>query len=218
MAFKQSKLNEIPQRNKDLTFGYVKECEKKNKSTIPSMIKYLCLIYLNQNKDGFDVKFSHKDIKIDGDLIKAVGIGRRCTTCLTNIINSGTHIWRFKCYELSECPDLIGIAKFMELDDKFSGYFDCALFKSTGYGWTSHGRLSDSIYCWGVPYGKAEDGWAKGDIIEMKVDFNRLELSYKVNQVDYGKAFDIEKGEYKAALTLYDQDGSYELVSYQYIY
>ena len=61
MALKRSKLNEIPQRNKDLAFGFVKECEKENKSIIPSIIKYLCLNYLNQNKDKFDIKHVDKE-------------------------------------------------------------------------------------------------------------------------------------------------------------
>ena len=53
MSLKQSELQKIPQRNKDLGFGFAKRNENANRSTIPEMIKYLCLIYLNQNKDEF---------------------------------------------------------------------------------------------------------------------------------------------------------------------
>ena len=58
----------------------------------------------------------------------------------------------------------------------------------------------------------------------MKVDFNNLSLSYKINQIDYGKAFYIKYGEYRAAIGLFAlprRDGSnscYNLISYQQIY
>ena len=53
-----------------MVFGYVKECEKKNKRIIPDMIAYLCLMYLNQGKDKFEPKNIRQHIKIDGDCIK----------------------------------------------------------------------------------------------------------------------------------------------------
>ena len=62
VALKQNKLEEIRKRNKDFAFGYNKECETKNKTVIPNMIKYLCLIYLNTNKDRFDPNFIHSDV------------------------------------------------------------------------------------------------------------------------------------------------------------
>ena len=69
MALKQSSLSQIPQRNKDLAFGYVHEKEKENKISVPDMIKYLCLVYLNQNKDEFDGNLCDKKIEITGDSI-----------------------------------------------------------------------------------------------------------------------------------------------------
>ena len=112
MALKQSNLQQIPQRNKDVAFGYVKECEKKNKQVIPSMIKYLCLIYFNQTKDQFDIKNTHSKIKVDGNCIK-IGPNRDASdvtynSYLENIVNKGIHIWRFKCNK-SYDVDQIGI-------------------------------------------------------------------------------------------------------------
>ena len=38
MAFKQSKLNQIPQRNKDLAFGYIHDHERNHENIIPIII------------------------------------------------------------------------------------------------------------------------------------------------------------------------------------
>ena len=99
MALKPSKLNQIPQRNKDLAFGYVKECEISHNSSIPKMIKYLCLIYLNQNKDEFDSNNTHKDLTINGQSIirsKELDICD-CNSCLlVNEVNTGINIWTFQ--------------------------------------------------------------------------------------------------------------------------
>ena len=46
-----------------------------------------------------------------------------------------------------------------------------------------------------------------GDIVEMHCDMNRLELSFRVNGIDYGVAYkDIEKTEYRAAVNLCDNN------------
>ena len=64
MAFKASKLKQIPQRNKDLTFGYLRENEETNKSNYPQLIKYLVLIYSNA-VDGFDPNATHPLLEIN---------------------------------------------------------------------------------------------------------------------------------------------------------
>ena len=61
----QVKLDQIPQRNKDIAIGYVKECEQKNDQAIPQMIKYLCLFYFNPIKDTFDTKDTNSMIMIN---------------------------------------------------------------------------------------------------------------------------------------------------------
>ena len=65
--------------------------------------------------------------------------------------------------------------------------------------------------------------YKNGDIIEMILDLNHLTLSYKVNDKEYNAVFEIEKGEYRAAVTLSTNfnDGavsSIALLSYQEFY
>ena len=222
MALKRSKLQQIPQRNKDLAFGFVKDCEKLNKSSIPDMIKYLCLIYINQNKDKFDGESTHQTINIQGNCIKKanskmVGVA---SSLLTNIVSTGIHIWTFKANESNSCDDIIGIRKSnadsrkehlqLSLDNGGDGSVN-----SVGYGLNLIRRLTNPADNgrWGKSYGQR---WDSGDVIEMKLNFNDLSLSYKINEKDYGKAFTIESDKYRAAVTLYCS--SYCLNSYQHIY
>ena len=211
MALKQSELNKIPQRNKDLAFGYVKSCEKENKSNIPSMIKYLCLIYLNQNKDTFDANNTHKMITIDGDKIKSNTVKLQ-TSYMKNIISSGIHIWKFKCIS-TKTSTWIGITKCMKLKKNML-YLDYDKTDQIGYAFSSYGMIDYEPHC-REPY---MSGWVDGDIIEMKVDFNTRELSCKVNDQDRSKTFYINDDKYKAAITLHGFDVSFELLCYQHSY
>ena len=217
MALKRSKLQQIPQRNKDLAFGFVKESEKTNKSSVPEMIKYLCLIYLNQNKDKFDHNSSHKDILIEGSSIKKNGITGESSCLLTNIVTTGIHIWTFKVNEFCKA-DMIGIRK-NDLNSEKQNLDrwvcdDNERIRLGGYGCFGWGEIRGKKHYF-KSYGES---WNVGDIIEMRVDLNDLSLSYRVNNNDNGKAFDIEPGKYRAGVTLYGSCSSYCLISYQHIY
>ncbi len=73
MAVNKTKLNSIPQRNKDVVFGFAREEETKcNNINIPEMIKYLCLLYLNQNKDKFVLVDNTRKDNRDQTLLQSV--------------------------------------------------------------------------------------------------------------------------------------------------
>ena len=228
MALKQNKLNNIPQRNKDLVFGYVKECEKQNKPSIPSMIKYLCLVYLNVDKDKFDAKNTHEMIEREDDGIsRQEGYYGACSSFLENIMDKGVHIWTFQCDYLCDTEDVIGIRKInadsntpFRLDGHFYIDGEDDEEKVVGYGFILLGSLTNptDVNEYGADYGEpCYDNW-NGGILEMKLDFNNLTLSYKMGGVDYGKAFDIEQTKYKAAVTLDTSKALLSLLSYQHIY
>ena len=224
MALKASKLKQIPHRNKDLAFGYVKECETKNKSIIPDMIKYLCLIYLNQNSDKFDTDNLSEYVKIEDDTLTCTDSQNGLySTYLENIVSKGVHVWRFKCIE--PCTDdteadAIGIVKY---DLNEVAVQDDYFFVSGGNGISMDGRLSDNEYrgqyCgdepWNDDYGRICEA---GDLIEMKVDFHKLTLSYDINGKYQGIAFDIDNVKYKAAISTWHNGACYQLVSYQQIF
>ena len=92
------------------------------------MIKYLCLIYLNDNKDAFDSQNTHKDIVIDGNYIKFVRRDlnnfrhQKSSTFLSNVVNSGVNIWKFRCNKYIH--DLVGIRKVEQELVALTRWFD----------------------------------------------------------------------------------------------
>ena len=185
----------------------------------PAMIKYLCLVYLNQNKDEFDPNNTNDKIKIDGMTVTAIGCGVSLATRLKNIVNTGCHIWRFKCGSKSECGigDIIGI---ISNDISFAPNHYFGSFTGS-YGFAVAGNLQGALDQ-AVTNGNYARRCEMGDILEMTVDFNELTLSYKINDIDYGKAFDIKCGEYRAEISMFafswEPKSCYTLTSYQHIY
>ena len=56
----------------------------------------------------------------------------------------------------------------------------------------------------------------QGDIVEMILDLDKLQLGYKVNDIDYGILFDnIEKTKYVAVLSMFKKNDSIRLLSYR---
>ena len=207
MALKGSKLEEIPQRNKDLAFGYIKECELKNKSVIPKMIKYLCLIYLNINKDRFHPNYIHKNVKVTGNTVTTKIYGY-VNAYLENIITKGIHIWRFRInnnIDIGNRLDAIGIGKVTPLSPRLKADLLEEFFEDD---------MSDSGSICTNP---AMDKCKIGDILSMMVDCTKWTLSYKVNDEKYIKSRDIQPGKYRAGITLTARS-SYSLMSYQMIF
>ena len=56
-----------------------------------------------------------------------------------------------------------------------------------------------------------------GDIIEVKLDFHELTLSFKINGNQCGVMNDIEKTKYRACITIIKR-AKFKLISYQEIY
>lgn len=223
MALKASNLQQIPKRNIDATFGYVKEYENKNNQIIPSIIKYLCLVYFNQTQDGFDDDNTNKNLKIDRNLMKLQmddgSSYKNVNSYLQNIVFGGIHIWKFAHNCVSDA-DMIGIRNIdigpLPLDGKFD---EVATNDSvSGYAFSLGGICKGE-----EKYGsKCEDG----DIIDMILNFENLSLRYKINDVDCCwyvnrnvNAFDIVKGRYKAVVSIYADGGActIQLMSYQHI-
>ena len=129
MAFKKSKLSQIPGRNEDLAFGYVHEKEKENKMSVPDMIKYLCLIYFNPT-DSFNPYQCNEKLQINNNYIIKIPNSEELVlnVYLKNVVSSGVHLWKFK-YNLTYgdgnmFPDMIGISTKTQHSKNRRGYFD----------------------------------------------------------------------------------------------
>ena len=241
MAFKQSNINKIPRRNKDLSFGYFREAEKENGlSAIPAMLKYLSLIYLNLNQDKFDRSNTWKTIKINQNAVENDGTEINISNAFCeNLMQKGINIWKFKCNDTNH--DMLGIRKTeMEyetftasaikkwkypvgigpFDEGDSRYEDFA--PSVGYGIvTSSGYLTNPNNAKEAGKKLFQRGIIHNDILEMKLDCKHWTLSFRLNNGDFKHAFYIEpQFKYRAAISM---DGgysksNYELLSFQQIY
>ena len=225
MDLKLSKLKKIPLRNKNLIFGYVKDNWEKinNAKIIPEMIKYMFLIYFNIDIDTFDKNMTNDAFEILGnDCIISLprkfvlGSGTNINSYLSNVISTqtdgGIHVWKFKQNAVN-WNDSIGISKISSLNltgdlDKDGQY--CFML-------SGHCFKSDKELTYGDAYGES---YKKDSVIEMILDCtnNNKSLRWIINDKDYGKAFDIKDGSYRAVVSLYNDGGGcvVELISYQY--
>eukprot|EP01084_Bolivina_argentea_P306943 530478_1 len=222
MALNKIKLNSIPQRNKDVVFGFTREQENvsNNNFIMPQMIKYLCLLYLNQNKDEFDVDNNDTYIKLNGNSIICMSNSYVTSCSLKNIVYERKHIWKFKINKNGNQHSAIGIFN-TKCEFEKDVYFDCLAFQCehsnfSGYGISFSGKvtnLDNASVGWGKSIGLT---FKEGDIIEIILDFNEMKL-YTKKDDKYVHLFDIEKGKYKAAVAMVG-DSSVELLSYQEVY
>ena len=103
-----SKLKNAPPRNKDLAFGYVHEFERHEDMNCAVLIKYLCLAYINQNKDEIsDISKDHSNEEEISKMVdltqKGVRVERKDNigwldeeVLLQNVVNEGINEWKWK--------------------------------------------------------------------------------------------------------------------------
>ena len=82
------------------------------------------------------------------------------------------------------------------------------------HGCLCHGDAGKGLqrdWSW-VPRSDYECG--SGDVIDMELDFNSLELGYRANGKHLGTAFQVENTSYRAGIAAYSAGDVIELVSY----
>ena len=140
------------------------------------------------------------------------------TAFLSKVVNRGVHGWRFKS-DIRFCHwwcATIGIWKCS--DDSFPPKNDIfTLGEHRAYGFNlSQGTLVNpqdgKVGKTPVDYGQICFG---AKIIDMILDFDALELKFRINGIDYGKAFDIENTTYRAAVNLSRSNDSVQLLQYE---
>ena len=199
-SFKRNIIKEISQRHKDLAFGYLKQNENIHKSNYPQLIKYLILVYSN-SKDEFDPIITHRRLVIDGNYVSINRNSDSSISNLKNVVKKGVHIWRFK-YHNSSDPVLGGTAAVGIRNNVSEWYFVRTNGTKSDFE-TKLERCKTAI---------------DGDIIEMTLDFNKLTLTFKLNEKFNTKFIDIEKGLYRAMIILTDKGQGFTLTSYHDIY
>ena len=137
---------------------------------------------------------------------------------LKDTFDSGIHHWTFRIDAFNKSSEwrwttTIGIYNVKngepKVDDIFTTQGNTETNYGFGYGCAELTELEDGC----CPEYHESDNHTplkygvkvkSGDIVEMHCDMNKLELSFSINGVDYGVAYNgIEKTEYKAAVNLF---------------
>ena len=232
-------MEEIPERNKELTFGYCREAEEKNRLSIPAMLKYMALLYFNLNQDKFDRDLTWRAIEINGNQVQSDGMASWIVNAFgENLVQRGINIWKFQCNVSNH--DILGIKKTaMEY-----GLFTKSAIGKWGYpsgvGAFDEGDSRKTDYAPSEGYGIVipsgnlthrnnakktgklmfDGGIKNNDTLEMMLDCKQWTLSFKLNNGKFKHAFDIEpQFKYRAAISMGgNAKSNYELLSFQQIY
>eukprot|EP00485_Elphidium_margaritaceum_P010455 CAMPEP_0202704204 /NCGR_PEP_ID=MMETSP1385-20130828/16923_1 /ASSEMBLY_ACC=CAM_ASM_000861 /TAXON_ID=933848 /ORGANISM="Elphidium margaritaceum" /LENGTH=459 /DNA_ID=CAMNT_0049362177 /DNA_START=239 /DNA_END=1618 /DNA_ORIENTATION=+ len=204
------------------------------------IMKYF--VFTDEGCSGFDTRERGKDtwsghmgrhmvVKNHGVLTHTGPDRCSQTAMLTMQFDAGVHRWQFKVVQLkqdimdgSDWTSCIGIyrlsGKERNADDEdcsdwpVNNHFIWDNQQFTGYGFCVHSgkiKVYDNVneYCVSTDYGVE---CKRGDVVELIVDMNRLQLKYAINSVDYGEAFHIQAGTYRAAVNLDIPNDSIQLL------
>ena len=214
-----NKLKKISQRNKDLSFGYLRENEDKSKSNYPQLIKYLVLMYSNA-QDQFDRNAAHPSTQIDGNCIMHTEDDAYFTTYLKNVVTEGIHQWKFRFEDdVGFHCGSIGIGKATSITEHADGSIDNRKCNGTctGYQISMNGQKTHPNNTWFNDKGFASEV-QNGDIVEVMLDFNKLMVIFKINEIAKVEFHDIENVPYRAGVSMWRKGMGFTLISYQDIY
>ena len=236
-------LQSIPTRNKDLVWGQLRRFEKNYRANYPSLVKYLCLIYWNDNVDKFDLCSITENSMIMIQPHKVVGYNAwqlRCSSCsddryvyLQNKIKTGTHTWELQVRYPSDPDDFTEAKGLIALEStktlRFNDEEDPQKFiigwmiNTTRVVW-KYGTVlgDDGIWTFGFDMKPSMEDKFKiksNDIIKFKYDCNTRDIDIKKNDGPFIKIMDgtvIPDSEYRLKLKIFGfKRIEYELLSYQ---
>ena len=186
---------------------------------IPAIIFHICALFY-YDFDEWDTNSIGKGLMFDEnnpDIVKYKTIAH-CpaynSAYLKRVCNSeegDVYHWKFRLLNCDAVWNLIGIWKVTKDGIPPSGYFTYGT--NAGYALClQRGQLVDRNGGGGTG-AEYSCECAVNDIIEMHLDFELMELRYTINGKDYGKAFDVDPGRYRAAICLQKEKGSMELLT-----
>ena len=215
MALNLNDLSKIREEKKCTVYGYVREQYEQD---VPNGIILICILFYGSVWDEWDKDTISKYIKLDEEtrIITQTGNSNTCSTFLKEVVDSGIHKWKFKiikCGNHAWATMDIGIWNIENNDGNppINGIFFemCGKDHCSGYAFSTSNARKKADNSQYRDYGeKCKDGV----IVDMTVDFDALSLSFMVNDKEYGKAFDIEPGKYRAACYLYFTDDSFQFI------
>ena len=216
----------IPSRFQWIVNGYLRisqsllENNTDSTSIIPTIVFHICLLFY-YDFDKWDINTISQDLMFDGNNANIVKYkenedpGLWSSAYLLRICNSaegGIHHWRFRIINCDSVWNLIGIWRVTQKSKPPLGYFTTGT--NAGYALClNRGKLVDRSHGGGTLESKYCRECVANDIVEMYLDFKTMELRFTINDQDYGKAFDVDHGKYRAAVCLQRREGAVELLT-----
>ena len=200
-------LHKIKQSRKDAVAGYIREDKLLKDQEIPEAIVLICTLFYGAGCDEFDPKWKGQFMTLSDDNKRVeykyrsdLNIESNQSIFCKKIIDSGYHEWKFKIVENtdSSCHFIIGLWRCADnVDPPVDTFFTDGKYQ--GYGWFLDRKAKTESHDgnYGAKFGVDVK---EGDVIEMSVDFDRLSLCWKVNEISIGKSHDITQDKYRAAI------------------
>ena len=222
-------VKQINQRTKDLVYGYTAKVQNSFPSdivfyTIPKSIIHWILLYFYIG-DEFDEENMHSTYTLNDDksAVTKNQSSNSGSLFLTRKARFGVHSWIFKLIKVdgSLFSMTIGIWKTKyQIDTRYA--VRSRMYNGKVYGWmlmddAQTYLINDAKYEFGLT-GDYAKSCGEGDIVEMILDLDKLQLRYKVNGNNYGIAFEnIEQTEYIAAVSMFKETDCIQLIAYQIV-
>ena len=218
MALNLSELSSIEVERQLLVSGYIHEHERMSKQNIPKGIILICILFYGNDVDEWDENQISEAMKLSERTITKNTTMWELAVCsyCKRIVDYGKLCWRFKIEQCAaddmfKFPGdlMIGIWKVNDQEPpktvRFTRYGD-------GYGFDPIlAKLTNNKGHIDMDHEYGEE-CTNGTIIEMILDMNELTLSYKIDNKDYGKAFDVGKCKYRAAVYMLLENNSITLL------
>ena len=209
-------------KSKYTVFGFNREASDLFNCNIPIPISHLCLVYYFES-DNWDKKRIRTGMKVENCTLTKMATKESEFDCrkafLLKRFNQGKHCWKFKIKNIyidqKKYPNWTTTLGIVPISNKRPLNAVAATFLwnrgvtryDGGYGF---GYQCGKIYPSDIKYGKR---CTKNDIIEMIVDCDKAEISYKINGINYGKAFDIDTNNtYQVCINLDETGDSIQLL------
>lgn len=198
--------------NRQMTVScYIRKLEIKYDHEMPKEIIIVCILFYGNDKDEWDPKYISSTMELSDNTLtqRKREFGSSYGKL---VIDYGIFKWKFKIHESTSYGFILGIRKIGEdeADLPTNTWFTNGGYDK-GYGFVSSAAklTGNRGYANGTKYGIVPP---KDSIIEMILDLDNLTLNYIINGKHYGKAYDIEKAEYRLGLHFYAKGDSVTLL------
>ena len=176
---------------------------------IPKLVIFLCMAYYHE-PEQWDADSCDDGIYIDDNVVSNK-IESYKSIAMKKIVEYGEHEWSFEVNYMSHGWQILGVWKCEQFNLKQG-------VDEVGYGFIMNNGMKTNPVSRGHYGGLYGVEVNNGDIVTMKLDLEKYELSYEVNGKYYGIAFgDIEPTKYRAALTMCHQNSKFTFLSYKQI-